>query len=239
VKGSETTTFLSATFAVVAPGFIAKGMTIRNTAGAEGEQAVALRAGGDQQAFSNVNLEGYQDTLYAHTLRQFYSGCTIIGTIDYIFGNAAAVFQNCNLQARLGQAGSQNIYSASGRTDPGQNTGLSFLSCTVGAAPGLPDSYPTYLGRPWKPYAQTVFIKSTLANCVNPAGWLLWNGDPNSGKTVNYGEYGNTGPGANTASRVSWSRQISVTEATKFTVSSFIAGQEWLPATSIPFNSAL
>jgi len=71
------------------------------------------------------------------------------------------------------------------------------------------------------------------------AGWLLWNGDPNSGKNVNYGEYGNTGPGANTASRVSWSKQISITEATKFTVSSFIAGQEWLPATSIAFNNAL
>lgn len=208
------------------------------------------------------------------------------------------MFQNCILQARLGKASSQNIYTASGRTDPGQNTGLSFLSCRVGAAPGLPDSYPTYLGRPWKPYAQTVFIKSTLAKCVNPAGrlliyslcffyinqlriffklwpwlenqsilcfsiifqissiydytkrcnrfslnhtagWLLWNGDPNSGKTVTYGEYGNTGPGANTASRVKWSRQISVAEATKFTVSSFIAGQEWLPATSIVFNNAL
>ena len=115
-----------------------------------------------------------QDTLYAHTLRQFYAGCTIIGTIDYIFGNAAAVFQNCNLQARLGRPGSQNIYTASGRTDPGQNTGLSFLSCTVGAAPGLPDSYPTYLGRPWKPYAQTVFIKSTLAACVNPTGQCIF-----------------------------------------------------------------
>ncbi|KAG0625853.1 hypothetical protein M758_2G084600 [Ceratodon purpureus] len=239
VVGSGTTTFLSATFAVVAPGFIAKDMTIQNTAGPSGEQAVALRAGGDQQAFSNVNLEGYQDTLYAHTFRQFYSACTITGTIDYIFGNAAAVFQNCNLQARQGRSGSQNIYTASGRTDPGQNTGFSFLSCTVGAAPGLESSFPTYLGRPWKPYAQTLFIKSTLASCVNPAGWLLWNGDQNSGMHVNYGEYGNTGPGASTASRVKWSKQISITEATKFTVSNFIAGQEWLPATSIAFNNAL
>jgi pectinesterase len=180
-----------------------------------------------------------QDTLYAHTLRQFYSGCTITGTVDYIFGNAAAVFQNCNLQARPGRAGSQNIFTASGRTDPGQNTGLAFLSCTVGAAPGLPDSFPTYLGRPWKPYAQALFIKSTLASCVNSAGWLLWNGDPNSGKNVNFGEYGNTGPGASTAGRVPWSKQISITEATKFTASSFIAGQEWLPATSIAFNNAL
>jgi pectinesterase len=180
-----------------------------------------------------------QDTLYALSLRQFYSGCNIYGTVDYIFGNAAAVFQNCNLLARLGRTGSQNTYTASGRTDPGQTTGLSFLSCNVGPAPGLPDSFPTYLGRPWKPYAQTVFIKSTLASCINPAGWLLWNGDPNSGNTVNYGEYGNTGAGANTASRVKWSKQISITDANQFTVGSFIAGQQWLPATSIPYNNAL
>ncbi|XP_024400053.1 pectinesterase 2 [Physcomitrium patens] len=239
VKGSGLSTMYTATFEIRAPGTILRDLTIQNTAGPVGEQAVALRAAGDQQAYANVFLEGYQDTLYAHTLRQFYSQCSIYGTIDFIFGNAAAVFQSCNLFARPGMASSQNIYTASGRTDPSENTGFSFLSCTVGAAPGLADSFPTYLGRPWKAYSRTLFIKSSLAACVNPEGWLLWNNDPNSGNSVTYAEYQNSGPGADTARRVSWSKQISIAEASKFTVSSFIAGQEWLPATSITYSATL
>lgn len=177
-----------------------------------------------------------QDTVYTHVLRQFYSGCTILGTIDYIFGNSAAVFQNCKLLARPGNPSQQNTYTASGRSDPGQNTGLSFLSCTVDAASGLSPTYPTYLGRPWKPYARTVFITSTLGSCVNSAGWLLWNNDPNSGNSAYYGEYANNGAGSGTGRRVSWSKQISITDANKFSVVSFISGQQWLPATSIPYN---
>ncbi len=183
-----------------------------------------------------------QDTLYSHVLRQFYSQCTILGTVDFIFGNSAAVFQNCNLLAHLGSGGQQNTYTASGRTDPGQQTGFSFLSCTVDAASDLAqagDSTPTYLGRPWKPYAVTVFINSVLGSVVNPAGWLLWNGNPNSGNNVLYGEYGNTGPGSGTSARVSWSQQLSITQAQTYTVGNFITGDSWLPATSIPFSDTL
>lgn len=242
VAGSQVTTYYTATLGITGTGFIAKDMTIQNTAGIEGQQAVALRVSADQTAFQGLSIEGYQDTLYSHVLRQFYSQCTILGTVDFIFGNSAAVFQNCNLLAHLGAGGQQNTYTASGRTDPGQQTGFSFLSCTVDAASDLAqagDSTPTYLGRPWKPYAVTVFINSVLGSVVNPAGWLLWNGNPNSGNNVLYGEYGNTGPGSGTSARVSWSQQLSITQAQSYTVGNFITGDSWLPATSIPFYDTL
>ncbi|CAK9871325.1 unnamed protein product [Sphagnum jensenii] len=233
------TTFLSATLAVKASGFIAMDMSIRNTAGPNGHQAVALRVGGDQSAFSGLSIEGYQDTLYAYTFRQFYTGCTILGTVDYIFGNAAAVFQNCQLLTLPGLQGSQNTYTASGRTDPSQPTGFSFISCNLGVDTPAASTWPTYLGRPWKTYARTVFLECTLGSVINPAGWLLWNGIATSGNLVTYGEYLNTGPGANTAQRVSWSQQLTATQAQTYTVGNFISGEDWLPATTIGFSNNL
>ncbi|XP_042518562.1 pectinesterase 2-like [Macadamia integrifolia] len=91
------TTFRSATVAVVGNGFIARNMTFENSAGPSKHQAVALRSGSDLSAFYHCSFVGYQDTLYVHSLRQFYRECDIYGTVDFIFGNAAVVLQNCNL----------------------------------------------------------------------------------------------------------------------------------------------
>jgi len=42
-------------------------MSIRNTAGPNGHQAVALRVGGDQSAFSGLSIEGYQVPILLQT----------------------------------------------------------------------------------------------------------------------------------------------------------------------------
>ncbi|GLT71251.1 hypothetical protein SLA2020_432850, partial [Shorea laevis] len=117
------TTFRSATVAVVGDGFIAKGITVENAAGPSKHQAVALRSGADFSAFYQCSFVGYQDTLYVHSLRQFYRDCDVYGTVDFIFGNAAVVLQNCNLYARKPNDNQKNIFTAQGREDPNQNTG--------------------------------------------------------------------------------------------------------------------
>jgi len=86
--------------AVVGDGFIARDITVQNTAGAANHQAVALRSGSDLSVFYRCSFEGYQDTLYVHSERQFYRECDIYGTVDFIFGNAAVVIQNCNIYPR-------------------------------------------------------------------------------------------------------------------------------------------
>lgn len=241
VDGS--TTFNSATFAVVGGGFLARDITIENTAGAVKHQAVALRVGSDLSAFYRCSFKGYQDTLYTHSLRQFYRDCDIYGTVDFIFGNAAVVFQNCNLLARMPMSGQSIAFTAQGRTDPNQNTGTSIHNCTVTAAPDLvpvESSFPTYLGRPWKEYSRTVYIQSFIDNLIEPAGWLEWSGDF-ALKTLYYGEYMNTGPGSNTSQRVQWPgyHVMSTSDAQNFTVSQFISGDAWIPATSVPYDAAL
>lgn len=238
------TTFQSATVAVVGDNFIAKGITFENSAGPSKHQAVALRSGSDLSAFYKCSFVGYQDTLYVHSLRQFYRECDIYGTIDFIFGNAAVVFQNCNLYARKPNANQKNIFTAQGREDPNQNTGISILNCKVAAASDLipvKSSFKTYLGRPWKQYSRTVYLQSYLDDLIDPAGWLEWNGTF-ALSTLYYGEYMNKGPGSNTTARVKWPgyRVInSSTEAAMFTVGPFIQGDEWLAATGLPYYLGL
>ncbi|XP_042503795.1 pectinesterase 2-like [Macadamia integrifolia] len=238
------TTFRSATVAVTGEGFIAKGITFRNTAGPQNSQAVALRSGADKSVFHRCGFEGYQDTLYAHSQRQFYKECYIYGTVDFIFGNGAVVLQNCMIYARKPITGQSNTVTAQGRTDPNQNTGISIHDSRVMASPELvqvQSSVQTYLGRPWKEYSRTVYLQTYMDSLIDPAGWLAWNGTF-ALNTLYYGEYKNSGPGSSTSGRVNWSgyhiiKNASV--ATKFTVGKFINGNSWLPATGIRYTSGL
>ncbi|KAL8143029.1 hypothetical protein V2J09_016061 [Rumex salicifolius] len=233
------TTFRSATVAVSGAGFIAKGISFENSAGASKHQAVAFRSSADLSAFYRCSFVAYQDTLYTHSLRQFYRDCDVYGTVDFIFGNAAVVFQNCNLYARKPNENQSNIFTAQGREDPNQNTGISILNCKVAAAADLipvQSSFRSYLGRPWRQYSRTVYLLSNIGDLVEPAGWLEWSGDFGL-STLYYGEYKNRGPGSNTSARVTWPgyRVInSSEEASQFTVGSFIQGAEWLTSYNIP-----
>ncbi|CAL9157816.1 unnamed protein product [Musa hybrid cultivar] len=242
VDGS--TTFNSATLAAVGDGLILQDLKIENTAGPQKHQAVALRVGADRSVINRCRLDGYQDTLYAHTLRQFYRDSFISGTVDFVFGNAAVVFQNCNLTARRPMDNQQNLVTAQGREDPNQNTGTSIQNCNVVPADDLipvKGSIPSYLGRPWKAYSRTVVMQSYIDSHINSKGWLEWDGEF-ALKTLFYGEYQNRGPGAGTGGRVKWPGYHVITDANTakaFTVASLIQGGSWLKETGVAFAEGL
>ncbi|KAH9625745.1 hypothetical protein KSS87_022298 [Heliosperma pusillum] len=238
------TTFNSATLAAVGDGFILQDIRIQNTAGAEKHQAVALRVGSDKSIINRCYIDAFQDTLYAHSLRQFYTDSSITGTVDFIFGNAAVVFQNCQLIARKPLASQKNMVTAQGRTDPNQNTGTSIQYCRIVPSADLAPvatQFPTFLGRPWKEYSRTVVLQSNIGAHIDPTGWFPWDGDF-ALKTLYYGEYMNLGPGSGTSKRVKWAgfRVIrDAVEAKKFTVGEFIQGQEWLNDAGVNFVESL
>ncbi|KAK1358564.1 Pectinesterase [Heracleum sosnowskyi] len=238
------TTFKSATVAAVGPGFLARDITFQNTAGASKHQAVALRVGSDLSAFYKCDILAYQDSLYVHSNRQFFINCLIAGTVDFIFGNAAVVLQDCDIHARRPNSGQKNMVTAQGRTDPNQNTGIVIQKSRIGATSDLQpvqSSFPTYLGRPWKQYSRTVVMQSSITNVINPDGWFPWDGNF-ALDTLYYGEYQNTGAGAATSGRVKWKGYkviTSSTEAQGFTPGSFIAGGSWLSSTTFPFSLGL
>ncbi|KAL6127572.1 hypothetical protein ACLB2K_070937 [Fragaria x ananassa] len=238
------TTFHTASFAATGAGFIARDITFENYAGPAKHQAVALRIGADHAVVYRCNIIGYQDTFYVHSNRQFIRECAIYGTVDFIFGNAAVVFQNCSIFARKPMPFQKNTITAQNRKDPNQNTGMSIHACRILATPDLEPvkgSFPTFLGRPWKMYSRVVYMLSYIGDHVQPRGWLEWN-TTFALDTLYYGEYMNYGPGGAIGQRVKWPgyRVItSMVEASKFTVAEFIYGSSWLPSTGVAFLGGL
>ncbi|KAL3830072.1 hypothetical protein ACJIZ3_018874 [Penstemon smallii] len=233
-------TFASATMTVVGDKFLARDLTIRNTAGPGKHQAVALRVTSNA-AFYRCEIISHQDTLYAHSLRQLYHDCSIQGTVDFIFGNAAAVFQNCTILVRKPNPGQRNMITAQGREDPNQNTGICLQNCTIEAAPEFNlterGNFSTYLGRPWRNYSRTVVMNSYLGDLIHPRGWYEWD-KYSTLDTVEYIEYMNYGPGADTRRRISWAgykKNCSEDMARQFRVQGFLHGaDDWLESTVFP-----
>ncbi|XP_010245821.1 PREDICTED: probable pectinesterase/pectinesterase inhibitor 51 [Nelumbo nucifera] len=235
-------TFNTATVGVIGDGFMARDITFENTAGPDAHQAVAFRSDSDLSILENCEFLGNQDTLYAHSVRQFYKSCRIEGNVDFIFGNSAAVFQDCLIRVRPRQVkpeqGETNTVTAHGRTDPAQSTGFVFQNCVINATDEYmalynanPKVHRNFLGRPWKEYSRTVFVDCYMETLINPEGWMPWGGDFALG-TLYYGEFQNAGPGANVSSRVPWSSQIPAEHVFAYSVQNFIQGNEWIPTSS-------
>ena len=105
-------------------------------------------------------------------------------------------------------------------TWPRQQFGLVFLNCKLTAEP---EANKVYLGRPWRPHARTVFIKTAMGAHIRPAGWENW-GKASNEATAYYAEYGSTGPGAVTQGRVQWSHQLTAKEARCYTLQAIFSG---------------
>lgn len=222
---TQFSTFTSYTLLVQGNDFRAENLTIENTAGRVG-QAVALHVEGDRCVIQNCRLLGNQDTLYTATenSRQYYKDCYIEGTTDFIFGEATVVFQNCTIKSLI------NSYITAAATRPAQKFGYVFFDCKLIADTAAKK---VFLGRPWRPYAKTVFIHTDMGAQIVPEGWNPWKGDamfPDKEKTAYYAEYNNYGAGSATKDRVAWSKQLTAKEAKKYTVAAVLGGNDdWNP----------
>ncbi|CAH9073956.1 unnamed protein product [Cuscuta epithymum] len=239
-----TGTYKTATVAIQGDNFIARDIGFENTAGPEKHQAVALRVSADMAVFHNCHMDGYQDTLYTHSYRQYYRDCTITGTIDFIFGDAAAVLQNCKMVVRKPLENQACMVTAQGRKDHRGVGGLVLQNCQILPDPALKAVKPAvqvFLGRPWKEFSRTVIMQSNIDGFIDPAGWSPWMGDFGL-DTCWYAEYQNRGAGAKTSGRVNWKgykKNISPQVAKQFTVGVFLQGDDWIKPTGIPYVSGM
>ncbi|XP_010551001.1 PREDICTED: probable pectinesterase/pectinesterase inhibitor 21 [Tarenaya hassleriana] len=234
------TTYRTQTVAIVGDRFIAKDIGFENTAGAIKHQAVAVRVQSDMSVFYNCRFDGYQDTLYTHSHRQFFRDCTISGTIDFLFGDAAAVFQNCTLLVRKPLPNQACPITAHGRQDPREPTGFVFQGCQIAGEPdylSVKATSKAYLGRPWKAYSRTIIMNTFIPDFVQPQGWQPWNGDFGL-STLFYSEIQNTGPGSDVVNRVTWAgiKKLTNNDLLQFTPAQFIQGDSWIPATGVPYT---
>jgi len=91
----------------------------------------------------------------------------------------------------------------------------------------------SYLGRPWRNYARTVFLHTEMSGAVRPEGWNNW-GKTAAEKTVRYAEFGSTGPGGAPAARAGWSTQLTAEEAALLAPEKVLAGgDQWRPSVAV------
>ncbi len=224
-SGTAGGTTKSASVTVSGDDFYAENLTIENIFSRtrpltqEGSQAVALKISGDRSVLRNVRFLGYQDTLYAtgKPSRQYFADCYIEGNVDFIFGDARAFFENCEIHSK---AHSVVMITAQSKLHADELSGYVFDHCRLTADP---DAKAIYLGRPWRAFATVVFINTEMGAGIAPEGWHEWEHDGKASlPTVFYGEYKSSGPGANAARR-----QLSEEEAHRFSVTTFFDG--WDP----------
>lgn len=215
----------SATLYADADDLYVENLTIENAAG-DGHkvgQAVAAHVSGQRVVFCKCRFLGFQDTLYTYAegSRQYYDHCYIEGTTDFIFGWSTAVFDHCEIHSKA------NSYITAASTPQGQTYGYVFKNCHLTADESV---NACYLGRPWRIYAQTVFLNCQLGKHIHPAGWHDWQKSI-AHETTKYAEYGCTGEGADRSKRVDWEKEITAQEADEYTLTNILGGEDaWNPS---------
>jgi pectinesterase len=215
-NGDTIKTNSSQSFFMRADHFTARDITFQNDAGFTAGQAVAIQITGDEAAFINCRFIGNQDVLFPSkpATRQYFERCYIEGTTDFIFGPSIAWFEQCHIHSK------KNSHVTAASTPKDQQFGYVFNDCVLTADTTL---HSVSLGRPWRPYANVVYIHCYIDGHIIPQGWSNWNNTENY-KTTRYAEYQSYGPGAQPASRVSWSRQLNDDEAKKYDLKNVLGG---------------
>jgi pectinesterase len=225
--GKPMGTFRTPTVQVDGDGMIWENLTIANTAGEPGPrpngppvvQALALRADGDRLIFRGCRFLGWQDTILVNRGRHYFTDCYIEGHVDFIFGAATSYFERCHIHVL------KNGYITAASTPKDQPYGYVFADCRITGVDGAQ----TYLGRPWRDFAKTVFLRTDMSAAVRPEGWHNWN-KPQAEQTTFYSEFGSTGPGASPAARVAWAKPLTAEAAAELTPKKVLGGSDgWSP----------
>jgi len=242
-------TACSATVFETGDNFVATNLTIANDWSKTGKprtQALALSISGDRAVLRNVRLLGAQDTLLATSkgcrtggsgadsgppepckiARQFYDHCYIEGEVDFIFGNAKAVFESCEIRSVVHPAG--GFLTANGRSKPDEDSGYVFNHCKLTAEEGVVN---IFLGRPWRDYAKVIFMNTEMGAHIMPEGWSEWHkGETERLKTAYYAEYKNSGPGTHAGEREELAKQLTAEEAKQYETRAWLSGTDgWDP----------
>jgi pectinesterase len=221
-------TFRTPTVWIDADGMIWENITLANDAGRPGPrdggppvgQALALRVDGERVIFRGCRFLGWQDTILTTRGRQYFVDCYIEGNVDFIFGGGTAYFDRCHIHCLA------DGYITAASTPEGEAHGFVFADCRITGDEGVH----TYLGRPWRDFAKTVFIRTEMSDVVRPEGWHNWN-KPGAEQTTFYREFGNTGSGSDPAGRAKWAPQLGTGEGARFTPTMVLRGADgWNPA---------
>jgi len=225
-EGKPIGTFKTPSTTIDADDFTAENLTFENSAGPVG-QALAIRVDGDRAAFRNCRFLGWQDTILLNRGRHYFENCYICGHVDFIFGAATAWFEKCEIHSL------RDGYLTAASTPVDVPFGYVFSNCKITGEPGVK----TFLGRPWRIYASTIYLNCEMSDVVRPVGWNDWN-KPEAHKTARYAEFNSTGDGASPTNRPDWTKQLKKSDAQKITVEKVLGGTDgWDPDLTQSFSA--
>jgi pectinesterase len=204
-EGKPIGTFKTPSTTIDADDFTAENITFENSAGPVG-QALAIRVDGDHARFRNCRFLGWQDTILLNRGHQYFENCYIAGHVDFIFGAASAWFEKCQIHCL------RDGYLTAASTPQDQPFGFVFSHCQITGEPDVK----TYLGRPWRIYASTIYLNCDMSSVVRPEGWNDWK-KPETHQTARYAEFGSAGSGGASTARVPWAKQLTRNEAAQIT----------------------
>lgn len=242
-------TFRSYSCLIAAHDVTVRDLSFENSSGKGPDvgQALALYADGDRLVFENCRFLGGQDTLFTAPLppkeiepggfvgpgqdkpritgRHYYKNCYFEGDIDFIFGGAAAYFENCEFFSKdIGREINSFVTAAS--TPEGQEYGYVMENCRfTGNCP----PHSAYLGRPWREFAQVVLLGCEIGAHICEEGWNDWN-KPCAHDTVLFAEYQSFGPSSDIKKRPGWVRELTPAEAAHYSRPLVLGGTDrWNP----------
>jgi pectinesterase len=225
-KGAAVGTGGSSSTIISANDFVAENVTFANSTPPKIAQAVAIRPQADRMTFRNCRFIGFQDTLYPCVGRQYYKDCYITGTVDFIFGDATAVFDRCTIHS------SDRGYITAASTPQNAKFGFVFLDCTLTASGAAAKANSVYLGRPWRPHSAVAFVRCKMGPHIYGVGWDNWR-DPANEATARYAEFASMDPDGklvDVSKRVGWSRQLAPEQARELTIAHVLGGADgWDP----------
>jgi len=219
----------SAAYAIYIGGhdFYAENITFENSfdykanAKLGGSQAVAVLSEADRLVFKNCKFLGWQDTLYAKNGRQYFENCYIEGHVDFIFGQASAVFENCTIHSKA-----DGYIAAPMRFAANEPSGFVFINSKL---TGENTDKGVFLARPWRAFGRTVFLNTEMGAHIRAEGWNNW-GNIDNEKTAYFAEFNSKGAGAKPENRVKWIHQLNAAEAKQFETENFLKGKDgWNP----------
>ncbi len=217
--GRPMATFRTPTVILDADDFTFENITLENSARRKG-QALAIRVDGDRDVFRHCRFLGWQDTVLVNRGRHYFEDCYIAGVTDFIFGGGTDFFERCHIHCL------DSGYITAASTPDFQAYGFVFSHCTI---TGETPEVKTYLGRPWRDYAQTIFLNTEMSGTVCAEGWNNWN-KPVAEKTSRYAEFNSTGPGGKPGARPAWTRQLTADEAKNYAIENVLGGTDgWIP----------
>ncbi|SEG22892.1 pectinesterase [Eubacterium ruminantium] len=183
-------------------------------------QAIALYLDGDRISLTDCEIRGFQDSLFLaplppkeyekdgflgpkqftpRTMREYhFKRCRIMGSVDFIFGGAAAVFEECEF------INVESGFVFAPCTPEGEKEGFTAINCRFTHTENV-EKGSCYIARPWREFARVKLVDCYLDDHIAPKGWDDW-GKTGARETVCFEEYGSYGPGADNASRPDWVR---------------------------------